>query len=54
MIFNVIVSAAREILGNLRPSIPKLFVSFNDEHVLLLCPLVLLDVRIEVVVPSLE
>lgn len=51
MIFNVVVSATGEVLGDLRPSVAQLLVSLNDEHVLLLGPLVLLDVRVQVIVP---
>jgi hypothetical protein len=52
MIFNVIVSAARKIFGDLGPPVPQFLVSLNDKHIFLLSPLVLFDVRIEMIVPS--
>lgn len=52
MIFNVIVCATGKIFGDLRPPVPQFFVSLNDEHIFFLSPFVLLDVGIEVIVPS--
>lgn len=52
MILDVIICTARKILGNFRPSVPQLFVSLDDQHVLLLSPLVLFYIRIKVIVPA--
>ena len=52
MILDVIVSAPRKKFRNLRPSISQLLVGLYDEHIFLLCPLVLFNIRIQVVVPS--
>ena len=52
MVLNVVISAPRQVLGDLRPSVAQFLMSLNDEHIFLLRPLVLLDVRIQVVVPS--
>ena len=52
MIFNMIVSAPRKIFGDLRPPVPQLFVSLNDEHIFFLSPLILFNIRVEVIMPS--
>ena len=52
MVLNVVVSAPRQVFGDLRPSIAQFLMSLDDEHIFLLSPLVLLDVRVQVVVPS--
>ena len=53
MVLNVVISAPRQVLGDLRPSVAQFLMSLDDEHIFLLRPLVLLDVRVQVVVPSL-
>ena len=52
MVLNVVISAPRKVLGDLRPSVAQFLMSLDDEHIFLLRPLVLLDVRVQVVVPS--
>lgn len=52
MIFDVIVCSSWQELGDLRPTVAQLLVGFNDQVILLLRPLILLDVRVQVVVPS--
>ena len=52
MVLNVVISAPRQVLCNLRPTVAKFFMSLDDEHIFFLSPLVLLDVRVQVVVPS--
>ena len=52
MILNVIVCAPRKILSDLRPPISELLVSLNDKHIFFLSPLILLDVWIQMIVPS--
>jgi hypothetical protein len=52
VVLNVVVSAPRQVLGDLRPSVAQFLMSLDDEHIFLLSPLVLLDVRVQVVVPS--
>ena len=47
MVLNVVISAPRQVLGDLRPSVAQFLMSLYDEHIFLLRPLVLL-----VVVPS--
>lgn len=54
MVLDVVVGAAREFLRDLRPAVPVGLVQLQDEHVLLPGPLVLLDVGIQVVVPSVQ
>jgi hypothetical protein len=51
MILDVIVGPAWEKFRDLRPPIPQLLVSFYDEHIFLLSPLVLFDIWIQVIVP---
>lgn len=52
-VFDVIVRAARQELCNLAPFVSVLLVRLNNCSVLLGSPLVLFDVRVQVVVPSL-
>ncbi len=52
MVFYMIISSTREKLGDLRPPIPVLHVRFDDQVVFLFRPLVLLNIRIQMVVPS--
>lgn len=52
MVLNVVISAPRQVLGYLRPSVAQFLMSLDDEHIFLLGPLVLFDVRVQVVVPS--
>ena len=52
MVLNVVISASRQVLCDLRPSVAQFLMSLDDEHIFLLRPLVLLDVRVQVVVPS--
>ena len=49
----MVVSAARQELGNFAPLVAVLFVRLDDLAVLLGRPLVLLDVGVQVVVPAL-
>ncbi len=46
MILDVVVGATGKELGDLGPSVSKLFVGLDNEHIFLLCPLVLLDIRV--------
>lgn len=50
-IFNVIVSPARQELCNFRPFISKLLVKSDNGYVLLRSPFILLNVRVQVIVP---
>ena len=52
VVLNVVVCPARKELRDFRPSITKFSVSFDDKLIFFLSPLVLLDVRVQVVVPS--
>lgn len=52
MVLNVVISASRQVLCNLRPSVAQFLMSLDNEHIFLLRPLVLLYVRVQVVVPS--
>ena len=54
MILNVVVGPPREVLGDLGPAISQLFMSFDDHHVLLISPLVLLNVWVQVIVPPIN
>jgi hypothetical protein len=54
MILDVIVCSPGEILGDLGPAIAELLVGLNDKHVFILSPLVLLDIRVQVIVPSIN
>jgi len=46
VVLDVVVRAAGEQLGDLRPAIAHLLVSLNDHQVFILSPLVLFDIRI--------
>jgi hypothetical protein len=52
-IFDRIIGASGQVLGNLGPLGADLLVQVDDQHILRGRPRVLLDVRIEVVVPPL-
>lgn len=52
-ILNGIIRSAGKTFRNLRPFISELSVSINDGLILLLSPFTLVDVRIQVVVPTL-
>ena len=52
MVFDVIVGATLEVLSNLRPSVTVLNVKVKDFLVFFLRPLVLFNVRIQVVMPT--
>jgi hypothetical protein len=52
VVLNVIVSPSWEVLGNFGPAIAVEGVVLQDERVLLLGPAVLLDLRVQVVMPS--
>jgi len=52
MILNMVVGSALEVLGNLRPAVAVDLMVLEDLVVLLNSPLHLLDVRVEMVVPS--
>lgn len=51
VILDVVVSAAREVLGNLRPTIAVLLVQLKDALVFGSRPLDFLDVGVQMVVP---
>ena len=53
MVFYGIVGSAGDQLCNLGPLVSPLLVRVVDHSVLLVCPSSLLDVRVQVVVPSL-
>ncbi len=50
---NGVVRAAREHLGDLGPAVPELRVRLEEQVLLLLRPRLLLDVRVQLVVPAL-
>ena len=52
VILYVVVSASREVLSNLRPTIAVGLMEFKDAKVLLSSPLNLLDIWVQVIVPS--
>ena len=52
MILYVVVSASRKVLSNFRPTIAVGLMEFKDAKVLLSSPLYLLDIRVQVIVPS--
>ena len=52
MILYVVVSASREVLSNFRPTIAVGLMEFKDAKVLLSSPLDLLDIWVQVIVPS--
>ena len=49
----MIISSTWNKFGNLRPFVAVYTVVLDDRPILLLRPLVLLDIRIQVIVPSL-
>jgi hypothetical protein len=51
-VFDVVVSPTRNRLGNLRPFVPVYFVSLNNGLVFFIRPLVFLNGRIQMIVPS--
>ena len=51
MILDVVVCAARKALGNLRPLVAQLLVGLRHYNLLLFGPLLLVNGRIQVVVP---
>ena len=51
MVLDMVVGASREKLCNLRPSITQLFVSLYYQVIFLLCPLVFLDIWVQMIVP---
>lgn len=52
MVLDVVISSAREIPSNLGPSVTKFPVRINDKTIFFFGPLVLFDVRIQMIVPS--
>lgn len=46
------VRAAREILGNLSPAVPKNLLFLGDNYVFLSCPGSFVDRRVKLVVPA--
>ena len=54
VVLDVVVCAPWQILGDLRPSVTVFLVELKDKQVLLPCPFVFLDVRIQVIVPPLS
>ena len=48
----MVICSARQILRDFAPFVPILFMSLYDGLILLRSPLVLFDVRIQVIVPS--
>jgi hypothetical protein len=53
-VFYMVVSTPRQELSDLAPLVAVLLVSLDDGSVLLRCPLVFLNVGIQVVVPTLS
>ena len=54
MIFDVVIGATLEMLGNFRPSVAVLLMKSEDFLIFFLSPLVLLYVGVEVIVPALS
>lgn len=54
MILDGIVSPTREVLGDLSPSVSQTFMGQEEHPLLLVLPIVLADVWIEMIVPSLS
>ena len=52
MVLDVIVRAARQELGNLRPLVAVNSMILKDQRILLLSPPVLLNIGVQVVVPA--
>ena len=53
VILNVVISAAWQKLSDLGPLVAKIVVQLNNFSVLIICPLVFLDIRVQVIVPPL-
>mmetsp|Transcript_23593 Transcript_23593/g.52987 ORF Transcript_23593/g.52987 Transcript_23593/m.52987 type:complete len:231 (+) Transcript_23593:851-1543(+) len=53
VVLHVVVCAAGQALGDLGPLIAQFLVRFGHDPLLLLCPVGLVDMRVEVVVPAL-
>ena len=53
MILDGIICPSRKPFRNQRPTITEFFMSFNDSEVFFFGPTLLLDIGIEMVVPSL-
>ena len=53
MVLDVIVSASRQTLGYFCPLVAQLFVRMCHNSLFFLCPVVLVDARVQVVMPSL-
>ena len=51
VVLNVVIRAAGQLLGDLRPTIAKDLVQLKDGLVFMRCPLDFFDVRIEMIVP---
>lgn len=54
VVLDVVVCASWQELRDFGPSVAELLVRLNDQHVFLLGPLVLLDIRIEMIMPSMQ
>lgn len=54
MVLYVVIGAPGEFLGDLRPAIAVDLVQLQDHQIFLPGPLVLLDVRVQVVVPAVR
>lgn len=52
MVLNVVISAAVQELRNFGPTVPVLLVKLEDFEILFLCPTILLNVGVQVVVPT--
>lgn len=52
MVLDVVVCAARQELGNLRPLVAVNSMILKDQRVFLLSPPVLLNIGVQVVVPA--
>ena len=54
MVLDGVVGPAGQVLGDLRPPVPQTLVGEEQQPLLLVAPLLLLDIRIQMVVPSLS
>lgn len=52
-VFDVVVGSSWEVFSYLGPLVAKLFMSLNNFPIFLRSPLILLDIRVEMIVPSL-
>lgn len=52
-VLDMVVSSPRKIFGNLRPLVAKLLMSLNYFPIFLRSPLILLNIWIKMIVPSL-